>query len=263
MRITKIISWGAATTLAVGLALAGPANAAGTTGDTVVLTTNDASSTGGACTQVSYTLTGPAGQTTDANIDVTDPNGASFATDGMSSSSSQSFTHQLCGTTNAPGEYTVTVDWHVTDDTDQVVGSGQTIGTFDYTVNPAAHTRISVSKRKSGRHAWLLTSHLYRSGKSYANRVVDLQVWSQGSWTSLGLAENTNGHGKAYWTAKPPRGFGKYVFRVHFDGDTTSKASNSAHIHFAHRGGRLALTPSTATTPAQIRAELGLSRHTR
>ena len=223
-------------------AIVGPAaNADGTYGSTVQVTTHDVSTPpAGGCVTPRYRVSNTQPRVSDfweADIEITAPDGTSYDTDYYyGSAPSEDFAALLmCSVLDAAGTYTVNVRWETYDSNLDMIESGMTTGHFKYVKQRKASCQITTKKWAYGSSGWGFKGRLLRDGSAYANRKVDVQVRVAGSWRHLGPKKLTNRRGIATWHTDRSIPRNRYLFKLRFDGNSSTKACSSDSFRLPRR----------------------------
>ena len=243
---------------AIGAALAGlvlgaltltPATAvaAGTTGETVTVTTSDVAAYRGfdcvnapvvVASQVDASGTGTWSGEWSVEVEVTDPYGSYSDSHSYSGSdASTSFKDFLCtGRYGDPtGRYHVAAAWEQYDSEGQTIASGTTAGSFTFKVKPPANTRLKVTKDPYGSTGWKFTATLTREGRPHRWENVSLWIRWHGVFRNYRETKITGRRGTVSWHTARDIPKNRYVFQLRYKGDNRSASARSDPFRLPRR----------------------------
>jgi hypothetical protein len=110
-----------------------------------------------------------------------------------------------------------------------------TTGYFNYVKQHKAACRVSTKKWAYGDNGWGFQGRLLRDGRAYADRKLDVQARVGGYWQHLGPKKLTNRRGIATWHTDRSIPRNRYLFRLRFDGNASTKACSSDSFRLPRR----------------------------
>jgi len=221
--------------------------AAGTTGDTVTVTTRDVAAFRRDCVYAPVVVrpqgdasgTGTWSGEWSADIEVTDPYGDYTDSHTYSGSAdSTSFKTILCTWNIAPdplGRYDVTAAWEQYDSEGQTFATGTTTGAFTFKQKPPASTRLKVTKDHYGSTGWKFTATLTRMGRPHRWEYVSLWIRWHGVFRNYRETKITGKRGTVSWHTARDIPKNRYVFQLRYKGDNRSASARSDPFQLPRR----------------------------